>query len=145
MDISLDSSVEEHLTSDVWVTGLIPGPAIYFHLYFFVFVHSSHPYYNWNILFYTDYCGEFWRSTAYTSCRGRIRKACYQRKQVGHNICVQNKNISCCQKDCFSVLFSKDHKILFNLFMLCLFQLFYIDLNIGFLQEKYVSTCFVIY
>lgn len=29
--------------------------------------------------------------------------------------------------------------------MLCLFQLFYIDLNIGFLQEKYLSTCFVIY
>ena len=43
---------------------------------------------DWNILFDTDYCGEFWRSTAYTSCRGGVRKACYQRKQVGHNICV---------------------------------------------------------
>ena len=105
MDIGLDSSVVEHLTSNAGVLGLIPGPAIYFHLYFFVFVHSSHPYYNWNILFYTDYCGEFWRSTAYTSCRGGVRKACYQRKQVGHNICVQNKNISCCQKLLFCPFF----------------------------------------
>ena len=45
VDISLDSSVVEHLTSDAGDPGSIPGPAIYFHLYFFVFVHSSHPYY----------------------------------------------------------------------------------------------------
>ena len=51
MDIGLDSSVVEHLTSNARVLGSIPGLAIYFHLYFFVFVHSSHPYYNWNILF----------------------------------------------------------------------------------------------
>ena len=34
----------EHLTSDAGVLGSIPGPAIYIHLYFFVYVHSSHPY-----------------------------------------------------------------------------------------------------
>ena len=42
----LDSSVVEHLTSDAGLPGSIPGPATYFHLYFFVFVHSSYPYYN---------------------------------------------------------------------------------------------------
>ena len=34
LDISLDSSVVEHLTSDARVLGSIPGPAIYIHLYF---------------------------------------------------------------------------------------------------------------
>ena len=32
MDIGLDSSVVEHLTSDAGVLGLIPDHAIYFHL-----------------------------------------------------------------------------------------------------------------
>ena len=41
MDIGLDSSVVEHLTSDAGVPGSIPSPAIYFHLYFLVFFHSS--------------------------------------------------------------------------------------------------------
>ena len=45
VDIGLDSLVVERLTSDAGVPGSIPGPAIYFHLYFIVFVHSSHPYY----------------------------------------------------------------------------------------------------
>ena len=44
LDISLDSSVAEHLTSDAGVLGSIPGPAIYIHLYFFVYVHSPQPY-----------------------------------------------------------------------------------------------------
>ena len=46
--IDLDSSVVDHLNSDAGVPGLIPGPAINFHLYFFVYIHSSHPYYNIN-------------------------------------------------------------------------------------------------
>ena len=36
MDIVLDSAVVEHRTSDAGVLGSIPGPAIYFHMYFFV-------------------------------------------------------------------------------------------------------------
>ena len=44
LDISLDSSVVEHLTSDAGVLGSIPGPAIYIHLYFLVYVHSSNLY-----------------------------------------------------------------------------------------------------
>ena len=40
MDISLDSSVVEHLTSDVGVWGSIPC-----HVFSFVFIPSSHPYY----------------------------------------------------------------------------------------------------
>ena len=40
VDISLDSSVVEHLTSVAGALGSIPGPAIYFHLYFFVCVRS---------------------------------------------------------------------------------------------------------
>ena len=62
-DISPSSSVVEHLTSNAGVLGLIPSPAIYFHLYFYV--HSSHPYYNkfeqdWDLqteqLIYYEYC-----------------------------------------------------------------------------------------
>ena len=46
VNIGLDSLVVEHLTSDAAaVQGSNPVPAIYFYLYFFVFVHSSHPYY----------------------------------------------------------------------------------------------------
>ena len=41
MDISLDSSVVEHLTSDARVLGSILRPAIYYHLYLFVYVHST--------------------------------------------------------------------------------------------------------
>ena len=44
MDIGLDSSMEEHLTSDSGILGSIPGLAIYFHLYFFVYINSSHAY-----------------------------------------------------------------------------------------------------
>ena len=47
VNIGQDSSVVEHLTSDAEVRGSIPGPAIYFHLFFFVLVHSSHPFYIW--------------------------------------------------------------------------------------------------
>ena len=36
VDIGLDSSVVEHLTSDEGLPGSIPGPATYVHLYFFV-------------------------------------------------------------------------------------------------------------
>ena len=43
VDIDLESSVEEHLTSDAAFPSSILGPAIYFHSYFSVFVHSSHP------------------------------------------------------------------------------------------------------
>ena len=39
MDIHLDSSVVEHLTSDAGVPGSIPSPAMYFHLYFIEHVH----------------------------------------------------------------------------------------------------------
>ena len=46
MDIGLGSPVVQHLTSDARAPGSIPSPAIYFNLYFFVYVHSSHPYYN---------------------------------------------------------------------------------------------------
>ena len=46
VDIGLDDSVVEHLTSDAGVPGSILSPARYCHFYFFVFVHSSHPYYN---------------------------------------------------------------------------------------------------
>ena len=42
VDIGLDSQVVEHLTSDARVPCSIHGPALYFHLYFFVRVHSSH-------------------------------------------------------------------------------------------------------
>ena len=42
-DIGLDSSVVEHLNSDSGVPVSIPCPAKYSHLYFFVFVHTSHP------------------------------------------------------------------------------------------------------
>ena len=45
MDIGLDISVVEHMTSDARVLGSIPRPAIYYHLYLFVYVHSSHPFY----------------------------------------------------------------------------------------------------
>ena len=56
MDIGLDSSMVEHLTSDAGVSDSIPSPAIYLyppqtklsHFYFSVFVHSSHPYYIYN-------------------------------------------------------------------------------------------------
>ena len=36
MDIGLESSVVEHLTGEAGVPGSIPGPVIYFHLYFFI-------------------------------------------------------------------------------------------------------------
>ena len=46
VNIGLDSLVVEHLTSDAAeVPGSNPGPAIYFYLYFFVFVHFSQSYY----------------------------------------------------------------------------------------------------
>ena len=48
VDIGLDSSVVEHLTIDAGVPGSIPGPAIFFQMYFFVLVHSSHPNYIWS-------------------------------------------------------------------------------------------------
>ena len=63
VNIGLDSSVVEHLTSDAGVLVSIPGPAIYFHLYFYV--HLSHPYYNkfeqdWDLqteqLIFYEYC-----------------------------------------------------------------------------------------
>ena len=38
VDIGLDSSVVEHLTSDAGVQGLIPDHAIYFHLCFSVYI-----------------------------------------------------------------------------------------------------------
>ena len=47
VDIGLDRSLVEHLTSDAVVPGSIPDPAIYFHLYLFVYVHSYHSYYNY--------------------------------------------------------------------------------------------------
>ena len=50
MEIDLDSSVVEHLTSDTVIPGSIPGPTVNFHLYFFVPVHSSHSYYNYIII-----------------------------------------------------------------------------------------------
>ena len=43
--ICLDCSVVEHMTRGAGVPGLILGPTISFHLYFFVYVHSSHQYY----------------------------------------------------------------------------------------------------
>ena len=44
VDIGVNSLAVEHLTRDAGVPGLIPGPVTHFHLYFFVFVHSSHHY-----------------------------------------------------------------------------------------------------
>ena len=72
--IGLDSSVVEHLNSDAGVPSLIPGPAIYFHLYFFVFVHSSHPYYNYafdleklfKVAAYSLSMGSLWQSLSST-------------------------------------------------------------------------------
>lgn len=42
MDIGLDSSVVEHLTSNAGVPCSISGPSVglYFHLYFFAYVHA---------------------------------------------------------------------------------------------------------
>lgn len=96
---------------------------------------------DWNILFYTDYCGEFWRSTAYTSCRGGIRKACYQRKQVGHNIflCINHH-----QKESFCVLILKIIKFYSSL-SCKVSTVVHWDLHTGFLEKKCLSTSFVIY
>ena len=47
VDIGLDISVIEHLTSDAGVPGSIPDPAIHFQLYFFEFVHSCDPYFTY--------------------------------------------------------------------------------------------------
>ena len=41
MDIGLDISVVEHMTSDARVLGSIPRPAIYYHLYLFVYPYET--------------------------------------------------------------------------------------------------------
>lgn len=41
VDISLDSSVVEHLTSSAEVLGSIPGPAIHYRLCFFLSLYMS--------------------------------------------------------------------------------------------------------
>ena len=46
VDIGLDSSVVEHLTSE-GVPGSTPGPAIHYPLYVFVYVNSFHIYFIW--------------------------------------------------------------------------------------------------
>ena len=51
VDIGLDSSVVEHLTSNAGFPGSIPGPAKYFHLYFFIYVNSPHHYHTRKVNF----------------------------------------------------------------------------------------------
>ena len=46
VDIGLDGSVVEHLTSDAGDPGWIPGPVIFFNLDYSIHVPSSHSYQN---------------------------------------------------------------------------------------------------